>query len=144
MSLPSTARYKGDSPSVCSRDKRLVGLGDFHLLVFDHEMLRADDDALAVKRAGYAVRHDVLHLGVALAMLQALLGGSAHNRAGHRVREVLFQACGEAQHLVGVPAVEGKHARHLRGVASVERARLVEHDGVGLRHSARSTASPSR
>ena len=111
-----------------------MGLGDFHLLVFDHEMLRADDDALAVKRAGNAVRHDVLHLGVAFAGLEVLLGRGAHDGAGHRVREVLFQAGGEAQHLVGIPAVEREHARHLRRCLG-ERARFVEHDGVGLGHA---------
>ena len=79
------------------------------------------------------MRHDVLHLGVALAVLQALIGGSAHDRAGHRVREVLLQARGEAKHLVLIPTVKGKHARHLRGGLG-ERARLVEHDDVGLRH----------
>ena len=62
----------------------------------------------------YAVRHDVLHLGVTLAVLEALVGGCAHDRTGHRVREVLLQACGETKHLVVVPAVKGKHARHLR------------------------------
>ena len=79
------------------------------------------------------MRHDVLNLGVALAVLEALVGGSAHHRAGHRVREVLLQARGEAKHLVIIPTVKGKHARHLRGGLG-ERARLVEHDDVGMRH----------
>ena len=114
-------------------DELFLRLGDLDLLVLHDEVLRADDHALAGKRACYAVRHDVLHLGVALAVLQALLGGSAHDRAGHRVREVLLQACGEAKHLVIVPPVKGKHARHLRGGLG-ERARLIEHDDVGLHH----------
>ena len=115
------------------RDELLLRFGDLNLLVLHDEMFRADDHALAVKRACYAVRHDVLHLGVALAVLEALVGSGAHHRAGHRVREVLLQARGEPKHLVIVPAVKGKHARHLRGCLG-ERARLVEHDDVGLRH----------
>ncbi len=80
-------------------------------------MLRADDHALAVERRRDAVRHEVLHVGVALAVREALVGGSAHHRAGHRVGEVLLQAGSQAKHLVIIPTVKGKHARHLRAAS---------------------------
>ena len=55
-------------------------------------MLRADDDAFAVKRRGDAVRDDVLDRRMALAVLQAALRGGAHHRAGYRMGKMLLQA----------------------------------------------------
>ena len=94
-------------------------------------MLGADDGALAVEGARDAVRHHVLHLGMALAMLETLVGRGVDHGAGHRVRKMLLEASREAEHLRAVPAVERDDLGHLRGSRG-ERARLVEHDGICL------------
>ena len=101
------------------------------VFVFEHEVLRANNHALALKRRGNAVRHDVFHGGVAFAVFQPALLRGVHHGARHGVGEVLFQAGGEAKHFLFGPAVGGKHAGQL-GLGFGQRARLVEHDGVGL------------
>ena len=111
-------------------DLRGLLVGDLDALVLDHEVARADHDALAVERARDAVGDDVLHLGVALAVLEVPLLRGAYHGAGHGVREVLLEAGGEAQHLVAAPAVERHDAREARRGLG-EGAGLVEDDGVG-------------
>ena len=102
-------------------------------LVLDDKVLAANDAALAIERAGDTVGHDVLDLGMALAMLQVACGGGVHHGASNGMREMLLQAGREAQHLRLVPAVEGKHAGDL-GFGVGEGARLVEDDGIGIGH----------
>ena len=77
--------------------------------------------------------HDVLDLGMALAMLQVARGSGVHHGASNGMREMLLQAGREAQHLRLVPAVEGQDAGNL-GFGVGEGARLVEDDGVGVGH----------
>ena len=105
-------------------------VGDRDALVLDHKMLGADHAALVVERARDTVRHQVLDLGMALAVLEPGLGSRIDHGARHRVRKMLLEAGREAQHLCAIPTVKRKHVRHLRGGSS-QGARLVEDDGVG-------------
>ena len=67
-------------------------------------------------------------------MAQLLLRGLADDGARYRVREVLFEAGGEAQHLFAAASAEGHDLRDAR-LCGGQRACLVEDRGVGLRHS---------
>ena len=67
----------------------------FHVLVTHHEVLRADDDTLAVKRRREAVSDDVFHLGVSFPVLEVLLGSRLHYGPRHGMRVVLLETCGK-------------------------------------------------
>ena len=111
-------------------DQRPHTVVDRDALVLDHKMLGADHAALVIERARNTMRHQVLDLGMALAVLEPGLGSRIDHGARHRVRKVLLKAGREAQHLRAVPTVKRKHIRHLRSGGS-QGARLVEDDGVG-------------
>ena len=112
-----------------------LGRRDGHVLVFQHEVLGADNAALAIDARCDAVRYHVLHLGMALAVLQVLLQRLVHHGAGNRMREVLFQAGCQAKHLFGRGGVIAHHFANRRRCLG-KRARLVEYDHVGFGHMA--------
>ena len=101
--------------------------------VLKNEVRRANLDGLFAHAAGYPMGDYVLHLAVQLIMAQSKLLCPADNCVRHRVREVLLQACGQAQHFVPVLAAEGDDVRHLRAGAC-ERTGLVKDNRVGACH----------
>ena len=100
-------------------------------LVLKDEVAAADEGPLPLQGGGHAVGHHILHLGVALLVVQALLLGGPGHRPGHAVGEVLLHAGGAAEQLVLPPAGEVDHPLHL-GAGGGEGARLVKDDGVRL------------
>ena len=64
--------------------------------ILKNEMCRAYLHCLLAHTAGYPVGHYVLHLAVQLVVAQSKLLCPADNCVRHRVRKVLFQACGQA------------------------------------------------
>ncbi len=93
----------------------------------------ANDDPPAVYRAGDAVGHQVLHLGVHLLVGQAPLLGGLNHGVGHGVGEVLLQAGGQAEHFRLLVPTEGDHLGH-HGAGMGQGTRLVKDDGVRLGH----------
>ena len=78
------------------------------------------------------MRDHVFDLGVLLLVAQLLFRGLADDGARYRVREVLFEAGGEAQHLFAAASAEWHDLRDAR-LCGGQRACLVEDRGVGLR-----------
>ena len=104
-------------------------------LVVEDEMRAAQQHAPPVHARDDAVCHDVLDVGMLLIDVRhaACARGLDHGTR-HAVREVLLQAGGQAQHLVGVHVGKGQHLRDVRDRGR-ECARLVEDDGVGTGHN---------
>ena len=78
------------------------------------------------------MRHDVLHLGVHLVVLESPAGGFFHDGVGDGVRIVLFQARREPQafRLIGAGK---RHDVHHSGRSVGQRTGLVKHNRVRLR-----------
>ena len=89
----------------------------------------ADAHLFPIHRAGDAVRHQILHLGMAFLMAQASAAGRFHYGVGHGVGEVFLQAGGQAEHLRLILAVEGDDLGHL-GTGVGKGAGLIKDDGV--------------
>ena len=104
--------------------------GNAAALILEDEVGAADAHLLALHRAGDAVGHQILHLGVALGMVEAAAFGLGHHGAGHRMGEVLLQTGSQPQHLGLVVPAEGHHLRH-PGAGVGQGAGLVKDDGVG-------------
>ena len=109
-----------------------VRLVQMRLLVFNDEMPRPNNYASAIERGNNAMRHDVFHRGVALAMLEPALFGGMHHGARHGVGKVFLQAGGKAQNFILGSGVAHRFDAHQLGRRLGERARFVEYDGVRL------------
>ena len=116
-------------------------LRDGAFLVLEDEVRGADKHPLgfslgqgpnAAYRARHAVGDDILDLGVVLLVRKAAPPGLLDDGVCHRVREVLLEAGGKAQHLLLALAAEGVYPRNARAGVG-ERAGLVKDDGVRLR-----------
>ena len=77
--------------------------------------------------------HQVLHLGVALLVVQAPAFGLLHYGVGHGVGEVLLQTGGQTEHFILYLSVEGKNLCH-PGAGVGEGSGLVKDDGIRFRH----------
>ena len=89
-------------------------IGDKALLVLNYEMIAADEDSLAVHRAGYAVRHNVFYLGMALLMEKSPLLCLLHYGIGDGVGVVLLKTGCKPQHLSLITTAEGYDLSHPR------------------------------
>ena len=107
----------------------LFALRDGHFFVLKDEVGAADTHLLPIHRAGDAVGHQVLHLGVAFLVGQPPAVGLHHHGVGHGVGEVLFQAGGQAQHRRLFFSVEGNDLRY-PGAGMGKSAGLIKDDGV--------------
>ena len=109
-------------------------------LVLKDKVRTADEHLFALDHAGNTVCDDILHLRMVFLVLESPLFCLLHDGIGHGVRIMLLQTGGQAQHFGLLMAAEGHDLRDLRpGVG--QRAGLVEHDRIGLRHGLQKTSA---
>ena len=107
----------------------LFRLAHCNLLVFDNEMLAADNGAFTVESRRDSMRDNVLDIGMFFFVVDSPFGGPAHNGTRHAMREVLFDAGRDAEDFFFAAVSERNHAFEFRFRLG-ERSRLVENDGV--------------
>ena len=83
-----------------SVESRLFTGGNGAFFVFEDEVGTADDDALIVDLTGDAVCDEIIDAGMHLFVLERFAVSGAHDGVCHRMRKVLFEAGGNAQHFV--------------------------------------------
>ena len=108
-------------------------VGPLRAFVVEYEVAAAYYRLFSAQARRYAVRDHVFYFGVLLLVAQLLLRGFADDGARYRMREVLFEAGGEAQHLFAAASAEGHDLCDAR-LGGGQRAGLVEDRGVRLRH----------
>ena len=111
----------------------LLSRRDSAALILKDEVGTANDDPPAVYRAGDAVGHQVLHLGVHLLVGKPPLPGGLDHGVGHGVREVFLQARGQTEHFRLLVPTKGDHLGH-HGAGMGQGTSLVKDDGVRLGH----------
>ena len=72
-----------------------LALRDHALLILKYEVVASDQNLILSDMGGNSMGHDIVDFGMHLLMDKPLLSGRRNYRVRHRVREVLFQTCGD-------------------------------------------------
>ena len=106
-------------------------LWNLAMLIFKNKVIATDKHSFSFVNTGDAVRYYILHLGVALRMVQITKFRLRNHCIRHRVGIMFFQAGCHTEHLIFILSHKGNNLLYLR-LSVGQRSRLIEYYGICL------------